>query len=146
MPLYIGKKYQGATTPVQSIFRLAGSDEDALTHALGFLLSHDGALCRKLLKHLGIRNRKGLKSGYSVHLQEVTGKEFGRRDIVIEYRKTRIVPEAKIDAAASSHSSTKQPQNSPENNPLQLNLACAGPLWDLYLEIDTRIPITSLVS
>ena len=99
MPLYIGKKYQGATTPVQSIFRLAGSDEDALTYALGFLLSHDGALCSKLLKLLGIRNRRGLKDGYLVHLQEVTGKGFGRRDIVIEYGKTRIVLEAKIGTA-----------------------------------------------
>ena len=99
MPLYIGKKYQGATTPVQSIFRLAGSDEDALTYALGFLLAHDGALCGNLLRHLGIRNRRGLKNGYSVHLQEVTGKGFGRRDIVIEYGKSRIVMEAKIGSA-----------------------------------------------
>ena len=53
-------------------------------------------LCGNLLRHLGIRNRRGLKNGYSVHLQEVTGKGFGRRDIVIEYGKTRIVLEAKI--------------------------------------------------
>ncbi len=99
MPLYIGKKYQGPTTAVQSIFRLVGSDEDALTYALGYLLAHDVALCSKLLKLLGIRSRRGLKDGYLVHLQEVTGKGFGRRDIVIEYGKTRIVLEAKIGTA-----------------------------------------------
>ena len=99
MPLYIGKRYQGATTPVQSIFRLAGSDEDALTYALGYLLAHDVALCSNLLKLLSIPNRRGLKNGYSIHLQEVTGRGFGRRDIVIEYAKTRIVLEAKIGAA-----------------------------------------------
>ena len=99
MPLYIGKKYQWATTPVQSIFRLAGSDEDALTYALGYLLAHEGVLCGNLLKLLRIRNRRGLKDGYFVHLQEVTDKGFGRRDIVIEYGKTRIVLEAKIGTA-----------------------------------------------
>ena len=38
MRLYIGKNHLRDTFPVQSIFRLAGSDEDALTFALGFLL------------------------------------------------------------------------------------------------------------
>ena len=42
MRLHIGKNHWGKTSnPVQSIFRLAGSDEDALTYALGFLLAHD---------------------------------------------------------------------------------------------------------
>ena len=36
MRLYIGKNHEGEAAPVQSIFRLAGSDEDALTFGLGF--------------------------------------------------------------------------------------------------------------
>ena len=43
--------------------------------------------------------RRLLKDGYSVHLQEVTGVGFGRRDIVIEANSTRVVFEAKIGDA-----------------------------------------------
>ena len=99
MSLFIGKRYEGATVPVQSIFRLAGSDEDALTFALGYLLAHDMDFCKDLLKLLRIRNRNTLNDGYSVHLQEVTGKGFGRRDVVIEFGKTRVVIEAKVGSA-----------------------------------------------
>ena len=50
MRLYIGKNHRGKTTkPVQSIFRLSGSNEDALTYALGFLLARDHEFCFKLV-------------------------------------------------------------------------------------------------
>ena len=99
MNLYIGKNHLGDISPVQSIFRLVGSDEDALTFALGFLLAHDHSFCTELVRHLRVAPRQALKSVYSVHLQEVTGSGFGRRDIVIENDRTRIVLEAKIGGA-----------------------------------------------
>ena len=99
MRLYIGKNHEGDTAPVQSIFRLAGHDEDALTFALGFLLAHDQDLCAKLVRRLGVASRHTLKPDCSIHLQEVTDSEFGRRDIVIQDSETRIVLEAKIGVA-----------------------------------------------
>ena len=99
MRLYIGKNYPGNTAAVQSVFRLAGSDEDALTFALGFLLAHDTVFCAKLLKGLGVAPRRHFKDGYSIHLQEVTERGFGRRDIVIEGSGLRIVLEAKVGGA-----------------------------------------------
>ena len=103
MRLYIGKNHRGQTTkPVQSLFRLAGSDEDALTYALGFLLARDHEFCFKLVKLLGIAPRQRLSREYSIHLQEVTGSRFGRRDIVIEDAGVRIVLEAKIGGAEPS--------------------------------------------
>lgn len=99
MRLYIGKNYPGNVDAVQSVFRLAGDDEDALTFALGFLLAHDPVFCAKLLKELvGVPGRR-LKDGYSVHLQEVTERSFGRRDIVVEGNGVRIVLEAKVGDA-----------------------------------------------
>ena len=99
MPLYIGKNHKGEAHPVQSIFRLAGNDEDALTFALGFLLAHDSSLCTKLLRLLRITPRRSLEAGYSVFLQEVTDSGFGRRDVVIQDSRMRIVLEAKIGGA-----------------------------------------------
>ena len=99
MRLYIGKNHTGNITPVQSIFRLAGNDEDALTYGLGFLLAHDPVFCTELLKHLNVTPRRTLKPDYSVHLQEVTEQGFGRRDIVIEGSGMRIVLEAKVGGA-----------------------------------------------
>ncbi len=99
MPLYIGKNHEVDATPVQSIFRLAGNDEDALTYALGFLLAHDQDFCAKLVRRLRIVPRHTLKPDYTVHLQEITDTGFGRRDIVIQDSETRIVLEAKIGRA-----------------------------------------------
>lgn len=99
MRLYIGKNYPENTNAVQSVFRLAGGDEDALTFALGFLLAHDPVFCAKLLKELGVVPHRRFKDGYSVHLQEVTERGFGRRDIVVEGNGTRIVLEAKVGGA-----------------------------------------------
>ena len=48
MSLFIGKNHQGDNSPVQSVFRLAGNDEDALTYALGYLLARDADFCAKL--------------------------------------------------------------------------------------------------
>ncbi len=98
MALYIGKNHK-KNAPVQSIFRLAGNDEDALTYALGYLLAHDYSLCAKLVRYLRVALRRPLKPDYSVFLQEVTGAGFGRRDIVIEDERLRIVLEAKIGRA-----------------------------------------------
>ena len=101
MRLYIGKKYEGAA-PVQSIFRLAGNDEDALTYALGFLLARDPIFCRKLvrlIRRVGVAVPRAFERDYSVHLQEITGRGYGRRDIAIVAGKMRIVIEAKVGGA-----------------------------------------------
>ena len=104
MRLFVGKNHKG-DRPIQSIFRLAGNDEDALTYALGFLLAHDPALCCKLVRSLLVRSlgvgrlKPSFKNDYSVRLQEVTDSRFGRRDIVIEAPGVRIVLEAKIGGA-----------------------------------------------
>lgn len=101
MRLYIGKNHdeKDASVPVQSIFRLVGRDEDALTYALGFLLARDPGLCVELVRLCGVKPARSFKSEYAVHLQEVTDPGYGRRDIVIEAGKVRIVIEAKIGKA-----------------------------------------------
>lgn len=100
MRLYIGKNHDtGNVAPVQSIFRLVGNDEDALTYGLGFLLAHDPVFCTELLKYLSVTPRRTLKPDYSVHLQEVAERGFGRRDVVIEGGGARIVFEAKVGGA-----------------------------------------------
>ena len=97
--IYIGKNYEKQASPVQSIFRLAGSGEDALTYALGYLLAHDPEFCKTVLSRLEIAPWKNFASDYSVRLQEVTARGYGRRDIVIEGSEARIVIEAKIGDA-----------------------------------------------
>ncbi len=99
MRLYIGKNHKGKPSPVQSLFRLVGNDEDALTYALGFLLAHDQEFCAKLVRRLHIAPRRPVKPDYAIFLQEVTGTGFGRRDIVIQDSGMRIVLEAKIGRA-----------------------------------------------
>lgn len=101
MRLYIGKNHdeRDASLPVQSIFRLVGRDEDALTYALGLLLARDPALCAELVRLCGVKPTRSFKNDYAVHLQEVTDRSFGRRDVVIEAGKVRIVIEAKIGKA-----------------------------------------------
>ena len=99
MPLYIGKNYGKESTSVQSIFRLKGNDEDALTYALGFLLAHDYEFCDKFVRRLKLAPRQPIGQDYFIRLQEVTGRGYGRRDIAIESGGTRIVLEAKIGRA-----------------------------------------------
>ena len=98
MALYIGKNKE-KIDPVQSVFRLAGKDEDALTYALGFLLSQDSDFCTHFIRKLKVAKHKRLSPNYSIRLQEFTQKEFGRRDVTIETEKVRIVIEAKIRGA-----------------------------------------------
>ena len=99
MRLYIGKNHKENTSQVQSLFRLVGNDEDALTYALGFLLAHDQEFCAKLVRRLHIAPRRPVRPDYAIFLQEVTGTGFGRRDIVIQDSGMRIVLEAKIGRA-----------------------------------------------
>ena len=99
MRLFVGKNHTGQNTPVQSLFRLVGSDEDALTYALGFLLALDHEFCAKMIRRLGVAPRRTLQPDYSVYLQEVTDTKFGRRDIVIEDKAIRLVLEAKIGSS-----------------------------------------------
>ena len=96
MRLSIGKNHQGEGRTVQSIFRLIGNDEDALTYALGFLLARDPDSCVKVIRLCGIRVPRRLRDACTVHLQEVTDRRFGRRDIVIEAADMRVVLEAKV--------------------------------------------------
>ncbi len=101
--LYIGRNHRGDPDLVRSIFRLLGTDEDALTFALGYLLAHSPSLCANLVRTLGIKLRPPLGNDYSIHLQEVTEPGFGRRDIVIEISgKMRVVLEAKVRGAEPS--------------------------------------------
>ena len=99
MRLFIGKNHQIDPSPVRSIFRLAGKDEDALTFALGYLLAHDDAFCDQVLRTFRISSTKVLSAGYSVHLQEITTPTYGRRDVVIQADDVRVVFEAKVGGA-----------------------------------------------
>jgi hypothetical protein len=105
--LYIGKVGE-KKQPCESVFRLAGRNEDALTYALGYLLAKDPPFCSAFLKQCGVtKGRRGRQWSdlfgdhqYEIHLQEVTDPEVGRRDIVIEAEpKMRAVIEAKIGRA-----------------------------------------------
>ena len=96
MRLSIGKSHHHGNYAVQSVFRLIGNDEDALTYALGFLLARDPDFCVKVARLCGIKASRRLWDAYTVHLQEVTDRRFGRRDIVIEADGLRVVLEAKI--------------------------------------------------
>ena len=102
MRLYIGKNHRGDATRVQSIFRLVGRDEDGLTFALGFLLAHDPVFCAELVRRSGVAPRRSFKPDYAIHLQEVTAPGFGRRDIVIQGSRIRVVVEAKIGGTEPS--------------------------------------------
>ena len=64
MPLYIGKNYGKESAFVQSIFRLKGNDEDALTYALGFLLAHDYEFCDKFVRRLKLAPRHPIGRDY----------------------------------------------------------------------------------
>lgn len=94
---YIGNNY------CHSIFRLLGCDEDALSYALGYLLSIDPSFCISFLKKIGVlKNKKYLYleekfQKYSVYLQQCSSG--GRKDIVIETsdRYVRVVIEVKIN-------------------------------------------------
>ena len=106
--LYIGKVSDKSKQPCESVFRLAGRSEDALTYALGYLLARDAQFCLDFLRQCGAvgtkldRQLSGLldDSKYEIHLQEVTDREVGRRDIVIEVGSMiRAVIEAKIGRA-----------------------------------------------
>ena len=99
MRLHIGKNHGDTTFPVQSVFRLAGDDEDALSFGLGYLLAYDPDFCVRVIRACDVSPPRALGSDYSVFLQEVTGRGFGRRDIVIEGRGMRVVLEAKIGGA-----------------------------------------------
>lgn len=96
MRLSIGKNHQSSISPVRSVFRLVGNDEDALTFALGYLLAQDPVFCDRLVRQFRIAPLKALSTGYAVHLQEVTDPGYGRRDIVVETDEMRVVFEAKI--------------------------------------------------
>jgi hypothetical protein len=105
--LYIGKVGE-KKQPCESVFRLAGKNEDALTYALGYLLAKDPPFCSAFLRECGVtKGRRGKQWSnlfddhqYEIHLQEVTDREVGRRDIVIEAgSKIRAVIEAKIGSA-----------------------------------------------
>jgi hypothetical protein len=107
--LYIGKVSDKNKQPCDSVFRLAGKNEDALTFALGYLLSKDPVFCVAFLKQCGVIERKQgkqwsklfLSKNYEVHLQEITDRNVGRRDVVIEFEShIRVVLEAKIGKAA----------------------------------------------
>ena len=87
---------------MSSVFRLAGNDEDALTFALGYLLALDPVFCDRLLRQFHIAPPEAICAGYSVHLQEITAPDYGRRDIVVENDAMRIVFEAKIGDAEPS--------------------------------------------
>jgi len=99
MRLFVGKNHQEDNSPVSSIFRLAGNDEDALTSAFGYLLAHDASFCAEVVRRFRLAPPKALNAGYSVHLQEVTAPGYGRRDVVIATDEVRIVIEAKIGGA-----------------------------------------------
>ena len=97
MRLSIGKNHEKDIRPVESIFRLIGNDEDALTYALGFLCAHDPDFCVEVVRLCGVgRVPRNFRDTYTVHLQEVTDRRFGRRDIAIESSNLRVVLEAKI--------------------------------------------------
>ena len=95
MRLSIGKN-QDEVAPVQSLFRLVGRDEDALTYSLGFLLAYDPKFCVKLLRSFDLSLPRGFIRNYAVHLQEVTRPGYGRRDIVVSAEGIRVVIEAKV--------------------------------------------------
>lgn len=88
--------------PCRSIFRLAGRNEDALTHALGYLLAHDTVLLADFLKSAGVLDRVRGKS-YSRELMDARivlqeRRNTGRTDLVIHWSRVRVVVEAKVGA------------------------------------------------
>jgi len=105
--IYIGKVDGSGQRPTscRSVFRLIGNNEDALTYSLGYLLAHDKRLCSDILKYKNTFKKKNeitwdmLLKGYSIHLQEITERKGGRRDIVIDFPRLRAVIEAKIGGA-----------------------------------------------
>ena len=83
-----------------------GHDEDALTYALGYLLAYDASFCNKVVQllvralvkdgHPKGRRPKEFKDNYAIHLQELSDRTLGRRDIVIKAGSKELIVEAKI--------------------------------------------------
>ena len=102
-PVFYPKEHYPYTP---NVYRLMGKDENALSFALGHLMSIDTTFMLDVLKEIGILPRisgksyKEYASQYKVHLQEQMGVgPSGRRDIVVEAGNSnglRVVIEAKI--------------------------------------------------
>ena len=90
---------------VNSLFRLIGKDENALTFALSYVFSERKDLLILFLKKIGIlpsvkgKNYKNFFNNCSISLQHYNDDKSGIKDITIEddESKYRIVIEAKID-------------------------------------------------
>lgn len=140
MRLYIGKNKKTEkdgspeSAPVQSIFRLMGNDEDALTYALGYLMTCDSEFCAKVIR-LFIGRTRAFRSEvsqghYAIHLQEVREPKFGRRDIVVEAGGRRLIVEAKVGG------------NTPSANQL-LKYAAEPNVWGVVSLTKARLPETT---
>lgn len=102
-PVFYPKEFYAHTL---NVYRLMGKDENALSFALGHLMSVDARFMLDVLKETGVLRRipgksyKEYASQYKVHLQEQVGVgPSGRRDIVVEAGNSnglRVVIEAKI--------------------------------------------------
>ena len=117
MDLFIGKNHIG-NAAVKSIFRLVGHNEDALTYALGYLLAYDDSFCDKVVRHFvravtkegqpNGKRPKVFRGKYSIHLQELSDKTLGRRDIVIKAGGKELIVEAKIGGGQPSSAQVLQ--------------------------------------
>ncbi len=103
--LHIGKR-QESNTPISSIFRLIGTNEDSLTYAVGWIFKENPDFLIQYLKKTNILASIRGKSyndefcNAKIFLQELNFRDKGgRRDIAIETDNTRIVIEAKINGS-----------------------------------------------
>lgn len=105
--IFIGKKTKEEDIQrCNSLFRLIGKNEDALSYTLGYLLFEEQKFCVEILKEAKVLERRRGKSyrkeflDYDVYLQQLSSRKYGgRRDIVIETKgknRLRVIIEAKI--------------------------------------------------
>lgn len=86
-----------------SIFRLIGKNENALTHALGYAFHVDTNFLIQVLKSIGIlkpikgKNYLNILNNKDIFLQQYNSDNSGIKDILIECGRMRIVIEAKTD-------------------------------------------------
>jgi hypothetical protein len=97
--------------PAESLFRLIGNDENALTFALGYVFNLRKDVLTSFLKEIQIipkqkgQSYKKLFSDYLIHLQQYNDDKSGIKDLVIEDCKSKrfkIILEAKVDGSLPS--------------------------------------------
>ncbi len=90
-------KEKGHSVSIVKKFDLLGNDEEALSKALGYTISHDRNSLFKLLQYLGVKKKNTLNNFSKISIETERHRAEGRTDIEIKIEKEfHIIIESKI--------------------------------------------------